>query len=367
MFDRRLIANFDWTLFFAALALSVLGILNLYSAGSFSSAHSSATPFFIKQSYWLLVGLIVMFVVISIDYQFISRQGYLLHLASLFLLLVVLLWGSSSTGAHRWLQVGPFSFQPSEFAKISLIIVLSYTLSGSTPATSSQFQGLAAPVLLTALTFLLIFLEPDLGTSGLFLLIFISFVFLVRFDRRHIALFVTTGIVLLPCIWFFLEDYQKRRVFTFISPEKDSLRAGYQAIQSKIAIGSGSLFGKGFLNGTQSQLRFLPEQHTDFVFSVWAEEWGFAGVLLVLLLFFVVISKGLKIAALSRDSLGSFLAIGVVLIISFQVCINVGMVSGLLPIVGITLPLFSYGGSSLISTWVCIGLLLNVKMRRLIF
>ena len=172
---------------------------------------------------------------------------------------------------------------------------------------------------------------------------------------------------MLPCIWFFLEDYQKRRVFTFLSPGKDSLRAGYQAIQSKIAIGSGSLFGKGFLNGTQSQLRFLPEQHTDFVFSVWAEEWGVAGVLLVLLLFFVVISKGLKIAALSRDRLGSYLALGAVLILSYQICINVGMVSGLLPIVGITLPLFSYGGSSLISTWICIGILLNVKMRRLMF
>ena len=219
MFDRRLIANFDWTLFLAALTLSVLGIVNLYSAGSVSSGYS-ATPFFIKQSYWLLVGLIAMVVVISIDYQFISRQGYLLHLASLFLLLIVLFWGSSSTGAHRWLQVGPFSFQPSEFAKISLVIVLSYSLSGSTPPTSSQFQGIAAPMLLTALTFILIFLEPDLGTSGLFLLIAIAFVFLVRFDRRQIALFITTGIVMLPCIWFFLEDYQKRRVFTFFKPWK---------------------------------------------------------------------------------------------------------------------------------------------------
>jgi rod shape determining protein RodA len=366
VFDRRLIANFDWTLFFAALLLSVLGIVNLYSAGSFSSGQS-ATPFFIKQTYWLFIGLFLFFVVIAIDYQFIARQAYFIHLTAMMLLVFVLLWGTSSTGALRWLQIGPFSFQPSEFAKISLVIFLSYALSGTTPSAPSQFQGLITPTLFTLITFLLIFLEPDLGTASLFLLIFISFLFLVRLDRRSIVVFITTGIILLPCSWLFLEDYQKNRVFAFLSPGKDSLRAGYQAVQSKIAIGSGMVFGKGFLNGTQSQLRFLPEQHTDFVFSVWAEEWGFAGVLLVLLLFFVVISKSLKIAALSKDRLGSFIAIGIVLIFFWQIGINVGMVSGMLPIVGITLPLVSYGGSSLISTWIGIGLLLNIKMRRLVF
>lgn len=366
MFDRRLIANFDWTLFLTALALSVLGIINIYSAGSFSSGHTT-TPYYVKQIYWLIIGLISMLVVISLDYQFIARQAFAIHFLSIILLVLVLLWGNSSTGAHRWLQIGPFSFQPSEFAKVSLIIFLSSSLSGSTPPTSGRFEGLASPSLCTLFTFLLVFLEPDLGTACMYLLIFISFLFLVRFDRRSILMFITTGLILLPCSWLFMEDYQKKRVFAFLSPSKDSLRTGYQAIQSKIAIGSGALFGKGFLNGTQSQLRFLPEQHTDFVFSVWAEEWGFFGALVVLLLFFVLISKGLKIASLSRDRLGSFISIGIVIVLAWQVCINVGMVSGLLPIVGITLPLFSYGGSSLLSTWICIGLLLNVKMRKAVF
>lgn len=366
MFDRRLIANFDWTLFFAALALSVLGIVNLYSAGSFSSGQN-ATPFFLKQIYWLLIGLVLFFAVIAIDYQLIARQAYFIQLTAMLLLIFVLFWGSSSTGALRWLQIGPFSFQPSEFAKISLIIFLSHTLSGTTPSVPSQFQGITIPTLFTLLTCLLIFIEPDLGTAALFLLVFVSFLFLVRLDRRSIAVFIISSIILLPCSWLFLEDYQKSRVVAFINPGEDSLRAGYQAIQSNIAIGSGMAFGKGFLNGTQSQLRFLPEQHTDFVFSVWAEEWGFAGALMLLLLFFVIISKSLKIASLSKDRLGSFIAIGIVLYLFWQVSINVGMVSGMLPIVGMTLPLVSYGGSSLIATWICIGLLLNVKMRRLIF
>ena len=179
--------------------------------------------------------------------------------------------------------------------------------------------------------------------------------------------FIFSGIVLLPGAWLFLEDYQKSRIFSFLNPGKGSLQAGYQVIQSKIAIGSGMIFGKGFLNGTQSQLRFLPEQHTDLVFSVWAEEWGFFGSIMLILLLFLIISKGLKIASQSRDRLGSFISIGFILIIFWQTFINLGMVIGVLPIVGIPLPFLSYGGSSLVSTWIIIGMLLNIRMRKLIF
>jgi len=179
--------------------------------------------------------------------------------------------------------------------------------------------------------------------------------------------FIISGVVLLPIFWLFLEDYQKRRIFVFLNPGKDSLQGGYQAIQSKIAIGSGMLFGKGFLNGTQSQLRFLPEQHTDFVFSVWAEEWGFMGALLLILLLFLIISKGLKIASQSRDRLGLLISVGLVLVLFWQIFINIGMVVGLLPIVGIPLPFLSYGGSSLVSTWVIVAVLLNIRMRKFMF
>jgi len=366
VFDRRLVTNFDWGLLLVALVLSGLGIVNIYSAGSFS-LNDSPAPFFLKQMYWLSISLIVLMVAVAIDYQLIARNCYLLHGATVLLLITAFFWGGPTAGTHRWIQIGSFSFQPSEFAKVSLVIFLASSLSGSTPATSGFLQGLVLPGLLTAVTFLLVFLQPDLGTAGLLLIIFIGFLFLVRLDIKQIAAVVVSGLVLLPCSLFFMEEYQKRRIITFLNPDKDSLRAGYQAIQSKIAIGSGMLSGKGFMSGTQSQLRFLPEQHTDFAFSVWAEEWGFVGSVLLLLLFFLLISKGLKIATLARDRLGSLMAVGLVLVLFWQVCINIGMVCGLFPIVGVPLPFVSYGGSSLITNWVIVGLLLNIRMRRLTF
>jgi rod shape determining protein RodA len=366
VFDRRLVTNFDWGLLLVALVLSGLGIVNIYSAGSFS-LNGSPAPFFLKQMYWLSLSLIVLMAAVAIDYQFIARHCYLLHGASVLLLITAFFWGGPTAGTHRWIQIGSFTFQPSEFAKVSLVIFLASSLSGSTPATSGFVRGLVLPGLLTAVTFLLVFLQPDLGTAGLLLIIFTSFLFLVRLDIRQIAAVVVSGLLLLPCSLFFMEEYQKRRIISFLDPDKDSLRAGYQAIQSKIAIGSGMFSGKGFMSGTQSQLRFLPEQHTDFAFSVWAEEWGFVGSVLLLMLFFLLISKGLKIATLARDRLGSFLAVGLVLIVFWQVCINIGMVCGLFPIVGVPLPFVSYGGSSLITNWVVVGLLLNIRMRRITF
>jgi rod shape determining protein RodA len=366
VFDRRLVTNFDWGLLLVALVLSGLGIVNIYSAGSFSLNESPA-PFFLKQMYWLSISMIVLIASVAIDYQLIARNCYLLHGAAVLLLIAAFFLGGPTAGTHRWIQIGSFSFQPSEFAKVSLVIFLSSSLSGSTPATAGLLQGLVLPGLFTAGTFILIFLQPDLGTAGLLLIIFISFVFLVRLDLKQIAAVGISGLVLLPCSLFFMEEYQKRRIVTFLNPDKDALRAGYQAIQSKIAIGSGMLSGKGFMSGTQSQLRFLPEQHTDFAFSVWAEEWGFVGSVLLLLFFFLLLSKGLKIATIARDRLGAFMAVGLVLILFWQVCINIGMVCGLFPIVGVPLPFVSYGGSSLITNWVIVGLLLNIRMRRLTF
>ena len=189
MFDRRLISNFDWTLFLASLLLSILGAVNLYSAGSFSLNNSTTTPFYLKQLYWLLAGLFLFFVIISIDYQLMARHSYLLHGASLFLLLLALFWGKTTAGTHRWLQVGGFSFQPSEFAKISFVLLLSHSFSRSTPPRASQFQGLLLPTIFTLITFILVFLEPDLGTAALILVIFVSFVFFAKFDLRHLSVY----------------------------------------------------------------------------------------------------------------------------------------------------------------------------------
>lgn len=366
MFDRRLISNFDWTLFVVCLIISILGIVNLFSAGSFSLNHNS-TPYYLKQLCWLLVGLFLFISIILIDYQLIARHAYLLHCISLLLLFIVLFWGRQAAGTHRWLQLGSFSFQPSEFAKITLVIMLSQYFSGLNISKSYKYQDFFPPIFITVITFVLIFLEPDLGTAALLALVFVSFIFFLHFGLRSIMTFIFSGIVLLPGAWLFLEDYQKSRIFSFLNPGKGSLQAGYQVIQSKIAIGSGMIFGKGFLSGTQSQLRFLPEQHTDLVFSVWAEEWGFFGSIMLILLLFLIISKGLKIASQSRDRLGSFISIGFILIIFWQTFINLGMVIGVLPIVGIPLPFLSYGGSSLVSTWIIIGMLLNIRMRKLIF
>ena len=366
MFDRRLISNFDWVLFFSPLLISALGIINLYSAGSVSSG-PGATSLYLKQLYWLLLGLVLFFTIVTIDYQLIAGYAYWLHCTSLLLLLAVFFLGGHISGTHRWLQIGGFSFQPSELAKITLVLLLSQSFSGLNMHKTNQFQGVFLPFLITCITFVLIFLEPDLGTAVLFFLVFFSFVFLVKFDLKRILLILVAGSVLLPCAWLFLEDYQKGRIITFFNPGRDSLRAGYQSIQSKIAIGSGMLCGKGFMAGTQSQLRFLPEQHTDFVFSVWAEEWGFFGCAVLILLFFIIISKGLKIASQSRDRLGSFISVGLVLILFWQVFINIGMVIGLVPTVGIPLPLISYGGSSLVSVWASLGVLQNIKMRKFMF
>jgi len=366
VFDRRLISNFDWTLFLVCLFASILGIVNLYSAGSVSLVHIS-TPYYIKQAYWLLVAIVLSVSIILIDYQLIVRQAYLLHCASLVLLIIALFWGGSTAGTHRWLRFGGFSFQPSEMAKITLVLALSFYFSGSDMIRLRRVRDFIPPVLVSLVTFILVFLGPDLGTSTMLVLVFISFLFFILFNLRYVASFLVSGIVLLPIAWLFIEEYQKKRVLSFFNPSADSLRTGYQAIQSKIAIGSGMVFGKGFLAGTQSQLRFLPEQHTDFAFSVWAEEWGFVGSAFIVLLLFLIISKGLKVASQSRDRLGSFLSIGLVLILFWQMFINVAMVVGLLPVVGVPLPFFSYGGSSLVSSWVVVGMLLNIRMRKFTF
>ena len=362
MFDRRLILNFDWTLLITTILISVLGVINLYS--STYPYTGTATPLFIKQIYWFIIGSCFMALIILFNYRTFIRLAYPLFVFCLFLLVMVMFFGRPSSGSQRWLQLGFISFQPSELTKIALILSLTRFFTADENPHGYGLRDLGVPFLLLAFPLLLIFKQPDLGTVGLLVLIYFSILAFMGLRRKT---WITLGIGIaaaFPLFWHFLKDYQRTRLLTFINPDLDPLKTGYHIAQSKIAVGSGTLLGKGYLKGTQSQLHFLPEQHTDFVFSVWAEEWGFVGSFVLLFLFLLLISRGLKIASTSKDRAGALLAIGISAMLFWQIFINVGMVVGIVPVVGVPLPLFSYGGTAVITTMMGIGILMNVSMRR---
>jgi rod shape determining protein RodA len=275
-----------------------------------------------------------------------------------------MIFGRTTSGSQRWLQLGFFSFQPSELAKIAIILALTRYFTENENTLGYGFRDLIVPFLILAIPLALIFKQPDLGTTGLLVLISFSMLAFMGFRLQTWLALGGACVAALPIFWHFLKDYQKTRLLTFINPDLDPLKTGYHITQSKIAVGSGTIWGKGWLKGTQSQLHFLPEQHTDFVFSVWAEEWGFVGAFLLLFLFLLLISRGLKIANTSKDRAGAVLAIGISAMLFWQIFINVGMVVGIVPVVGVPLPLFSYGGTSVISTLMGIGILMNISMRR---
>jgi len=362
MFDRRLLINFDWGLLAALLLVTALGLVNLYSICSSSWEVSSV--YFYRQLYWVALGLVVIFCVLPVNYTTIIRYSYYLHAGALLILVVVILIGKTALGSQRWLSLGPISVQPSELAKITFILALCKFYVENSSATPFRLRDLWLPFFFLLMTFFLIYIQPDLGTGGIIVLVFFSLLFFVRVDKKSFFVFGAAALFLVPLLWFFLKDYQKKRVLTFLNPELDPLRSGYQIIQSKIAIGSGSFLGKGFTLGTQSQLRFLPEQHTDFAFSVWGEEWGFLGCVVLLLLFFLVLYRGLGIAFNSKNSSGALLSICIVLLLFWQIIINIGMTIGLFPVVGVPLPFFSYGGSSMLTSMFAVGLLLNISMRK---
>jgi len=277
----------------------------------------------------------------------------------------VLFYGVVVSGSRRWLHIGSISIQVSEFAKVSLIIVLAkYFESGKMMSGQYTLKDLLIPALMTGVLGGLIVIQPDLGTTMMIFFIFLVFIVAIEMQTTTLIKLFSSGLLLAPAIWFFLKDYQKSRLLTLFNPELDPLGAGYHSIQSKIAIGSGGFWGKGLLAGTQSRLNFLPEKHTDFIFSVFAEETGFLGVAILLSLFLFVILKGLNIAFRAGDRFGFFLSLGLISSFAFYIIFNVGMTIGLFPITGIPLPLLSYGGSSLITNFFAIGLLLNVEMRR---
>ncbi len=363
MIDRRLVSNFNWWYFLTIIALSSIGVIIIYSAN-----HGRPETFFqelyLKQIWWIGYGLVALILALVIDYNLLSRYAYLIYLLTVLVLVYLNLFGTVTSGTRRWIHLGPMSIQVSEFAKFTLIIILAKYFENGKTNGSYSLKDLILPCIFTGIISYLIAIQPDLGTAMMVFFLFLVFVFSIEIHHITLIRLIVTGICLAPLMWFFLRGYQRERILTLINPELDPLGAGYHTIQSKIAIGSGGFWGKGLLAGTQSRLNFLPEKHTDFIFAVFAEETGFLGVVVLLSLYLIVIFKGLNIAFRSKDRFGMFLALGITASISFYTIYNIGMAMGLFPITGIPLPLLSYGGSSLITNFFALGILLNIEMRR---
>jgi len=366
MFDRRLIQHFDWILLTVLGMLAAISVLNLYSA-TYSMGSGAGSHVFAKQVYWFLIGFGVLLIMTTFNYFVLERLAYPAYMLVVVLLIWVLVAGKETSGSQRWLALGAITFQPSEPAKLAVIMVLAKFFSAGENHREYRLRDLWQPLLIIIIPALLILQEPDLGTGLLLVIVSVSVILFVKVNWRSVVISAVSVLCVSPLVWFQLKSYQKTRILSFLNPEMDPLGSGYHINQSKIAIGSGEFWGKGLLKGTQTRLHFLPEQHTDFAFSVLAEEWGFFGSIILLLLYLFVILWGLGIARNSKDRFGSILAVGIVAIIFWQVAINVAMVTGLLPVVGIPLLLFSYGGSSLITTMTAMGLLMNISMRRFMF
>jgi len=364
-FDRRLFFNFDWTLLTLVLVISFIGLLNIYSAGQGIDDFKQET-LYLKQAQWIMIGLFFMGITLCIDYRYIGRFAYVIYALSIILLVMVSVYGYATHGSQRWIAIGGFFFQPSELVKLSIILALAKYFNTHDLDKMYSLRELFIPFLITAIPFLFILKQPDLGTALILLILFTSITLFVGVRWKSILIAAVTAIIITPVGWLFMKDYQKERLMTFFDPEGDPLGSGYHIIQSIIAVGSGGIIGKGYMKGTQTQLKFLPVQQTDFVFSVFAEEWGFLGGLILMILFLTLLLWCLKTALHARDQLGMLISFGVAMLLFWEVFINTGMVLGLLPVVGIPLPLFSYGGSSMIVLMTAIGLVMNISMRRFI-
>jgi len=363
MFDRRLLENFAWGLLCLSLLLGVLGLFTVYSAVT-AGETAAASSLHMKQLIWFCIGLVTMVATFLFHYRTLERWAPEIYVFCVLLLVYVLLAGRYIGGSRRWLFLGSISIQPSELTKIAVIIMLARYYSKVANPRGLSFTELILPMVFAGIPFALIAQQPDLGTAMLILLITGSMTVFAKIEKRSSILILSFLTIATIPFWFLLTGYQKQRILTLLNPDRDPLGAGYHIIQSKIAIGSGMISGKGFLQGTQNALSFLPEEHTDFIFSVLAEEWGLVGSTVLLAGFLALICWGLKIAHDCREPFGVFIAIGITAMMFWQVVINVGMVTGLMPVVGIPLPLVSYGGSSVVTTMICIGLLLNISMRR---
>ncbi len=366
--ERTFLSKIDWYLVSMILILNAIGLVNLYSATHGISGEEMSTLFY-QQLVWLFIGWGLFIILTIIDYQFLSRLAYVIYTLNFLALLGVTFFGKVAYGAQRWIELFFFRYQPSETMKLAVIILFAHTLSEkSTLGQGMSLKDLLWPLILLALPFALVVEQPDLGTAMMLIAIGGSMLLFIKVRKSILVSALISVMIAAPLAWNFgLRDYQKNRVLTFLSPTTDPRGTGYNSIQSKIAVGSGKFWGKGFRKGTQAQLEFLPERHTDFIYSVLSEEWGFAGSLFALGCFMVLFLIGTKIANQANDKFAALLTVGVMSYVFWHMFVNIGMVIGLLPIVGIPLPLLSYGGTSMLTTMCGLGIVSSVAYRRYLF
>src|SRR5580693_3316315 len=355
--------HFDWALFLGAALLAVVGVVNLYSATSVS--RDALREIYVQQVYWLVFGGIIATLVAAIDYRHYERLGYGLYGLGVVLLVLVFILGRDIRGSSRWINIGSFSFQPSEFMKVFLIIALAKYLHDDPRTEGRTLKDLIAPALIAAVPTALVLLQPDLGTALILILVFVSICALTRVQTRSLVALGVAGLILAPVFWSYgLRGYQNERINAWLNPNENILGYNWDPHQARIAVGNGGWFGQGFMRGSQNQFMFLHEQHSDFPFPVFAEEWGFVGSIALVTLYAFLVLWSLRVAAGAKDRFGAVLAVGVGAIAFWHAVFNIGMATGLLPIVGVTLPLFSYGGSSEMTILLGVGLVMNVSMRR---
>lgn len=364
MYEEEL-KKFNWNLLILEVILIGIGIWNLISA---TGVQDKSLGLYKNQLLWFGLGMALTALVLVVHYSAFSRLAYVIYFANLILLVIVLLAGKSSLGARRWIGLGAFRIQPSEFMKLSMMICLAKYFETDRIISGYTLKDLILPALLVAIPCGLIILQPDLGTAMIIIFSSISMVLFIKVQPKTLLILGVSAAILFPIVYQFgLKPYQRQRLISFIDPMSDPKGSGYNSIQSKIAVGSGKLFGKGYKKGTQSQLNFIPEHHTDFIFSVFSEEQGFMGSVILLALYLGFILSGLSIAYQSHDKFALLLALGIVVGFFWQIVINLGMVMGMLPIVGVPLPFLSYGGSSLITCILGVAILTNIANKKLMF
>ncbi len=353
----------DKLMLLVVFLITILGVVFIYSA-TWDRDNSGITlnKFVMKQCLFVVIGFILLFIIMNADYMKMLDFAYLAYAINLAALLFLLIFGGERFGAKRWISLGPFSLQPSEFVKITVIFALAIFL-GDRREKIGTVKNYFYSIGIVLPAFILIFLQPDLGTAFVLIPILLAVLFICGERVKYMAFTVLAGLASMPIFWSFLKSYQKNRLLVFLNPNIDPLGAGYTIIQSKIAIGSGGILGKGWLAGTQSHLKFLPERHTDFIFSVIGEEWGFVGGVILILLYTFVIMRGIRIINNTDDIYGRAIATGIVTLLAFQVLVNIAMTIGLMPVVGLPLPAISYGGSNTVTFLIAMGFLLNVGRR----
>ncbi|MBS1960782.1 MAG: rod shape-determining protein RodA [Bdellovibrionales bacterium] len=363
-YDEEL-KKFNWNMLILEFILFGIGIWNLISA---TAVEDKSQGLFRNQLIWFGVGMVITAVVLMIHYSFLSRVAYVVYFGNILLLVLVLIIGKASLGARRWIGVGSFTIQPSEFMKISMVLCLAKYFETDRTQGGYGLKDLALPTLLVAVPSFLIMLQPDLGTAMIILLTFGTMMLFIRVKPKTLITLGLCFAVAAPAAYkFALKPYQRQRLVTFIDPMSDPKGTGYNSIQSMIAVGSGQLFGKGYKKGTQSQLNFLPEHHTDFIFSVFSEEHGFAGCVILLFLYMIFLMNGLQVAFQSHDKFALLLVVGLLSIYFWHIFVNMGMVMGILPIVGVPLPFLSYGGSALITATLGVAVITNVANKKFMF